>query len=372
MSRPLRLPRPETPIHLYRHILRESSYLPRPARWVIDERIKARFRAGIDSWADDELIARRIRHAHHGLRLIRAANAGDMDRMRRIMYFAIGRRGPRRRELVARLVSFDKPSSTADLERFISKAHAVDEKDRKLDWLDTWDVEKLRVFARSQANAGINSPRASIMAHQTSPEKRIPAENSWGRPLPLKLARSKLLALWRKLAEKIMPPLPVSEWKRLRNIIQGTVQAQWLPPPRRALAKGILEVVPPARNWDWKAYAVKPVAAVDRQANRRNKLLSGALDDNSPSDPQPTGCHKYKPRSFRRMLAEVWRLSATMKQKPTGKGWDITWGRETMLPASPMGRSLEFFKDYPDPEGGNKNRKQPPRRGKHRGAAKRS
>lgn len=352
MSRPLRIPKPQTPLHLYRHLLREASYLPPPARPFIDKQIKDRFARARDDTEDRS--AKHIREAHHDLRYLRAANAGDMARMRRVLFLAFGRLGRRRRELMSDLVLRDVPTDTEALEKYAAEAYAIASENRKIDWLDSWDVEKLRRFARSQVEAELNnSPKPPLTIHQTIPAKAIPAENSWGRPLAPKLYRTKLKKLWKAVADKCMPPLPREEWETLRAIAEETVQGRWLPPPRRALARIITRDGQGGHKWNWQAYAVKPVAVVDRLANRRNKLLTGALDDNTPtSDPQPIGCHNYTRRAWRRMMSDVWHLSATMEKKPSGRNWDIAWGGTVFRPppATATPGAMEFFKDFPQPE----------------------
>jgi len=352
MSRPLRIPKPQTPLHLYRHLLRESSYLPPPARPFIDKQIKDRFAR--DRNDVDERSAKRIRQAHHDLRYLRAANAGDMTRMQRVLLRAFGRLGRRRRELMSRVLVRDAPTDTDELARQAADAAAIASENRRIDWLDSWDIDKLRRYANSQVQAGLtNSPRPQIATHQTQPAKVIPAENSWGRPLAPKLYRTKLKKMWAAVADKCMPPLPRKEWETLKAIAEGTVQGGWLPPPRRALARCMSGEGQGGHGWDWQAYAVWPVAFVDRPANRRNKLLTGAVHDNTPTgDPQPIGCHKYTRRTWRRMMSDVWRLTATMEKKPGGQHLDIRWGKTVFQPppATATPGAMEFFKDFPEPE----------------------
>lgn len=351
MSRPLQIPAPATPLHLYRHLLREASYLPQIARPFVDGQIKTRFRQHRDDDADDRS-ARRLRQAHRELRALRASNAGDMARMRKVFLRVFGRVGRRRRELVTELVRRELPTDTEALAQYAAEMTSIASQ-RKVDWLDAWDIEKLRAFARSQVNASlVNSPRPSLTVHQTMPEEDLPAENSWGRPLPVRLARTKLKKMWAQVADKCMPPLPKEEWERLSDLAQGKLQdpeQRWLPPPRRPVALGTSDgVLPGVQSWDWRAYAVKPVAAVDRPANRRNKLLTGAVDDNTPTgDPQPIDCHKYTAKSWRRMLGSVWQLTATMERKPAGSGWRIVWGKPKFQPAPASAGDMEFFMDFP-------------------------
>ncbi|KAK4156077.1 hypothetical protein C8A00DRAFT_41350 [Chaetomidium leptoderma] len=360
MSRPLRIPRPQTPLHLYRHLLREASYLPPLARLFVDNQIRDRFEK--DRKDDEEEGTKHIRKARHELRVLRAANCGDLTRMRRVLLRAFGRVGRRRRELMTDLLHREVPTNTEELEQYAAAASALAALDRPLDWLDNWDVEKLRTFARSQVQAGlINPPKAPITVNQTSPDKLIPSENAWGRPLAAKPARTKLRNLWKSVADKCMPPLPKEEWETLGEIAEGKMQEQWLPPHRRPVARGMSGDVQGARTWDWQSYAIKPVAVVDRPANRRNKLLSGTVDDNTPTgDPQPIDCHKYTARSWRRLLGNVWRLSPIMEQKPDGRGgWNIAWGKVDFQAAQATPASFEFFGDFPDagePKIGGKGR----------------
>lgn len=336
------MPHPQTPLHLYRHLLREASYLPLPARPWIDGDIKQLFRKHRELNGRTE---RRIKQAHHDLRYLRAANAGDIVRMRKVLLRAFGRTGRRRRQLVTMLVHRDAPTNTSELEKYASDAAAVAAERRKVDWLDSWDVSKLRTFAQSQAQAALpNPPRAPLLYNQTVPEKLIPAENSWGRPWAPKVARTKLKKVWKSVVDKVMPPLPKEEWERLGRIATGKEpRSKWLPPPRRPVAQS-MRGGQESRTWDWKSYAIKPVSVVDRPASRRNKLMSGAVDDNTPTgDPQPINCQKLTPRLLRRLFADVWTLSSVMEKKPDGDGWNVTWGKLKFDVPPPSARTGEFF-----------------------------
>ncbi|KAK4238316.1 hypothetical protein C8A03DRAFT_15189 [Achaetomium macrosporum] len=353
MSRPLRIPHPGTPLHLYRHLLREASYLPPLARPFADGQIKDRFRQHQKDDPEGEKTRGRIRQAHHELRVLRAANAGDMTRMRRVLLRAFGRVGRRRRELMAGLLHRDMPTNTEELQKYAAEALDIAAAGREIDWLDAWDLKKLRTFANSQIQAGlVNNPKSDITPAQINPGKSIPTENAWGRPLTPKLARTKLKKLWKTAADKCMPPLPREEWERLGNLVTGAVHdPRLLPPARRPVARSMSGDGPGGRNWDWQSYAIKPVAVVDRPANRQNKLLTGAVDDNTPTgDPQPIECHNYTARTWQRLLASIWRLTATMEKRPDGQSWKIEWGKLEFWPAAASAGDMEFFRDFPEPE----------------------
>lgn len=348
MSRPLRIPHPQTPLHLYRHLLREASYLPPLARPVVDQQIKERFRKHYND--KEEEAKKRIKTANHELRSLRAANAGDMARMRRVLLLSFGRLGRRRRQLMAELLQHEVPKNTEELEKYATKAAAALLEDRKHDWFDSWNVDKLCAFARSQVDAALNNPpRPPLTSNQTVPWKYLPKEDSWGRPLPPRLVRTKTKKLWKLVAEKTMPPLPKEEWERLGEIAEGKVRGpEVLPPPRRPVAQSMFGNGQEVRAWNWEQYAVRPVSLVDRPANRRNKLLSGAVDDNTPTgDPQPLNCHKFTARTWRRLMGSIWQLTATMEPKPTGKGWAVQWGKPKFQVSAATTGDMEFFKDFP-------------------------
>jgi hypothetical protein len=251
---------------------------------------------------------------------------------------------------MAEMLQREVPSNTKELEKYTAEATAIASQDRDIDWLDTWDLEKLRALARSQAQANlINPPKAPMTLNQTDPTKCIPTENSWGKPFNPKVARTKVKKVWKIVADKCMPPIPKEEWELIGSIAEGKVRdPQQLPPPRRPVAQNASGDRQEAPVWNWQAYATKRAAIVDLPTNRRNKLLTGAVDDNTPTgDPRPIKCHKYTPRTWRRLLGSVWQLTTTMEKKPSGRGWDITWGKHKFEAPQATTGHMEFFEDFP-------------------------
>ncbi|KAK3937009.1 hypothetical protein QBC46DRAFT_19724 [Diplogelasinospora grovesii] len=356
---PLQIPHPKTTLHLYRHLLREASYLPPAARPFITGRIQARFR----SHRFEGQPKAYIRQGHHGLRCLRAANAGDVIRMRRVLFLAFGRLGRRRRELVDELVRRPPPVDSAALEKAIeSTVSSVSGRDP--DWLDKWDLDKLSAFVQSQTRTSHQTtPKSAITSKQADPAKSVPAEDIWGRALSPRLARSKLRKGWKILISKVLPPLPKSEWQLLYNLAQGNVpRSEWDVPARRSVA-----LSEPANHgigsddqaWDWKAYATKPVSRVDIQRSRRNMLLSGAVDEASLVKQQPLVCHHYTPRLWRRLYGNILQISATMDKKSNGEGWDVVWGKQEFKAPPATARHMEFFEGIP---GSSKSQDPPPSR----------
>ncbi|KAK3399593.1 hypothetical protein B0T20DRAFT_350777 [Sordaria brevicollis] len=375
MSRPppLPLPHPTTTIHLYRHLLRESSYLPVLIRPFFDDLITSRFhRHRLDPPPPSSpspssssssppsqpasQTATRLKRAHHSLRHLRAANHGDLPRMRKLLLLAFGRTGFKRRQLLSDLLHPSTPTSDAELERYISKARQIQSENRKPDWLDQWDVDKLKAFVKSQTSGQappvVNRPKQQITAFQAQPEKQIPRENIWGGELNGKVKRTKLKKVYKQVADKVLPPVPREEWELLRDLVEG--REEWVVPEgRRKRVEAIWGVEEKELDWNWQRYATQPIWLVDRQRSRKNMLLSGLTPDVQKEvdgveemagwETQPMNCHRYTPRLWRRTLEQVWRMTATMERKKDGKGWEIEWGQKKYVPPVAPSADMEFF-----------------------------
>ncbi len=349
----LPIPSPATILHIYRHLLREASYLPLVARPYITERIKTQFRTHQRASATG---GERVRKAYHGLRYLRAANTGSLSRLRKILLLAFGRTGRRRRELLSSFFQRESPADSAALETLIeagpkSPAGTGTSK-RDKDWLDRWDVDKLTKYAKSQATQGlVNTPQAALVPKQTDPTRKIPAQNIWGDALAPKLARSKLRKGWKEIIKKVLPPVSLGEWELLRDLSAGKRPAhEWHMPARRVLAREISGG--PADDtagggWEWAAYVKRPIRQVEAGQSRRRRLMSGATDDNSPNAGPPIGIHRYTPRLMARLYNQVWAMTATA-EKAHNKGLEVTWGRREPHIPTAKGSATEFFEGAPE------------------------
>lgn len=348
MSSPGGFKQAYNPLHVYRSLLREVSYLPPVCRARIEPRIHLRFRRHKGDQAPDM----RLRQALHGFRNLRAANFGDMDRMRRVMLLTFGRIGWRRHELFADLCRPEQPDNSAQLEDHLRETHAASPKD----WLESWDTEKILTFAKSQAGRNLrNSPRPSLSLKKLDPSKAVPPMNIWGKPFADKPARLKEKKWWKQCANRILPPLPRGEWELLKQLATGEAGSQWAIPARRLLAAPVMPSLPGAspaadsgiETWDWEKYLAGPVRAVERPNSRRFRLASRPfpVPTNSPFDGPAIGFHNYTPRFWRRLYGEMWQLSAVMEKRASGQanGWDITWGGTPLQPLPPTAASFEFF-----------------------------
>lgn len=267
-----------------------------------------------------------------------------MTRMRRVLFLAFGRIGRRRRELLDRLVRKEPPTDSAALQQMI-RAEAPNEPD---DWLAKWDVKKLQAFLVAQAQSGIrSSPRPILKATQTDPAKQVPTENAFGLPLHPKPARTKLKKAWKRIIDRVLPPVAEGEWTLLRDLASGKVTGPgWEIPTRRLVAgpKGETAGQLEQRPWNWIPYVAKPIRYVERTNARPLKLMAETADaDGSLPGSRPAKLHNYTARFWRRLYAQVWQLTATMKKKPSGEGWDVKWGSTRLSLSAPAAVHEEFF-----------------------------
>lgn len=337
-SKMARLPlvEPRNGAHLYRHLLREASYLPPACRPYITSRIQAEFA----NHRHDAAPKRSLQRANHELRFLRAANLGDLTRMRRVLMLAFGRAGRRRRQLVEDLRRKEPPADSAQLEGRLRESPPS----RRRDWLDKWDTDKMLAFTKSQACQTLRlSPRPTISTGraQLDPNAAVPAVNAWGTPPGPRFARAKIRQWWKATVNRILPPVEKGEWELLRALATGAAGREWDAPPKRAAKTGPEGEAP----WQWASYLTAPVRAVERPRSRSLKALYGFEGcDGSAVDGRATHISTYTRRSWQRLYAQIFRLTSTMEERPQrGSRWHIEWGTIPIQPSTPSSIHREFF-----------------------------
>lgn len=339
----LQIPPPRTALHLYRHLLREATYLPPVIKPFFVDRIRTRF----ERHRRDPEPQYRLDKAQKDLRYLRAANSGDYVRMRRVLMLGFGRIGRRRRELIDDFVRRDRPTDTESLAKFIE-----DTRDNALehnDWLGKWDTAKILALTRSQSNVEIpETPLPTKGTRTADPADNIPTENIWGRPIAPKLARSKLRKEYKALIRRLLPPVQEKEWEVLEKLATGQAGPEWdTPSRRRVAAKSDTEVDPASDQWEWENYALKPVRLVDAKKSRKMQALTGAVDDTSPFRKTALGIHKFNKRLWQRLYIDIWRMTPKMEQKKPNK-WEVKWGVNKLEVTKGTSDYAEFFEGAPD------------------------
>ncbi|ORY70479.1 uncharacterized protein BCR38DRAFT_328267, partial [Pseudomassariella vexata] len=361
---PLRIPHPDAPLHLYRHLLREATYVSPICRPWTTDRIKARFRNPRSRFVKEP--KGDIKKAHKALRFLRAANAGHVERMVMLCYLATGRHGKRRRELSASYLAKEPPVDSSSLEELTTSRNVTsDKQSRRLkgtekrfshpDWLDNWSTDKMKALAESQyANQQNDWPHQ--MRRLFDPRKHLPTENCWGQPFNPKLARRKLAKHYVQLLKSLIPPLPQGEWDQLKQLTLGEAEASMFDiPSRRPVATPMSSPNGSSkpddgkntlldRHWDWARYATRSIRHIEVGNSRNKRVLSGGVDENPRGQGHPIGVRAFKPRSLRRNIyGKVWLASPTMKKRPNGT-WNITWGNVSPKFTQPSKNDLSFFK----------------------------
>ncbi|KUI61589.1 hypothetical protein VP1G_08762 [Cytospora mali] len=349
-------------LHIYRHLLREVSYLPPICRPYVAKQIRSRFQKHKYDDAHNPETKHRVRRARHDLRFIWAANNGLLNNMHRILLHVFGRTGKRRSELIHGLVRKEPPSDSDELERALNnereartyEARDGTLKEREPDWLDKWDTQKIQAFASSQGRKNPPlSPRPQIKSKQVDPASRLPEENIWGRPLAATLARSKLRKEYKALVNRILPPVARTEWDMLRALATGQAdKGLWEMPPRRPraiLPDGEHDDGKKTKDWDWQAYATTPVRSIERGRSRSQRARTGEEVDGFYEQGSPRGVHRYTPRLWRRLFAKIWETTPTIEEKP-GKGGksDIVWGQMTKDVPVAVAAHAVFFEGAPE------------------------
>ncbi|CAK7271119.1 hypothetical protein SEPCBS119000_004436 [Sporothrix epigloea] len=280
-----------------------------------------------------------------------------MDRMRKVMMLTFGRTGWRRHELLAIFRRPEQPLNSTQLEASFELQDGQTLPARG--WLESWDKDKLLLFAKSQAGRSLrSSPRPQAVLKRLDPKKAVPSCNIWGKPLAAKPARTKELKWWKQVENRILPPLPRSEWDLLKQLATGTADSRWDVPPRRApvattqLASTSTSTLSggSSETWAWEKYLTGPMRVIERPNSRRFKLpLQSRTPQHAiPLDGPAIGYHNYTPRFWRRLYNDMWQLSSVIETKTSsGDKWDIasiSWGGTGLKPLPPSTASLEFFK----------------------------
>jgi hypothetical protein len=284
-------------LHLFRALLRAATYLPDgTARTYVHRHVVLNFRNARVATPE------RLHRARKSLSLITRAGYGEFDALTKVLFLAYGRAGRRRRELIADLVKVDEGAHPQDDQQVV-------ELSKKRTMGDVEEVPlhikypKLIALIDSQhRNNFIESPRAAI--RHTRP--KIPKESIWMRPLSKKMQRAHIRNWWSSTLDKIMPPLPVKEWDRLRGLATGAIP--WDGVRRRRSSSIASEAFV-----DDDKFVSRPMSATARP------LLAATILERKR--------HNITAQYMRRMLSEVWKITPRMLKNENSGKWEVTWGR---------------------------------------------
>lgn len=345
-------------LHLYRHILRECTYLPPAFRPVIVSTIQDRFHRYMKY---DSRQSKHIKRAENVLRTLRAANSGHKPTMTKLIERGFGRAGNRRRLLMAEFVLNEGPSDSQALESLLSSEtkqgntevdNAQTKKKRnspKNALLEKWDQKKLLKALESQRTQQKNTKLTATWPNRpvksVDPNANVPKTNIWGKPPAESLVRTKQANWWKRNSEKIMPPLAKGEWELLKKLSDGAQgqNDEWQVPPRRTRVGDATASQDERTASIFEQYALQPGATVERPKSGPYRKRSGQVDQGpygSRSNNIP-----LSDRWYRRAYNRVWQISSTMKQDPNTLQQKFIWGSSPSRMAEPSQDQLSIFEN---------------------------
>ncbi|KAJ9273650.1 hypothetical protein DTO212C5_284 [Paecilomyces variotii] len=219
---------PEQWRHLLRATLRECSYLPDPiARGYMRDHVRERYRHHASKYRSPASIPvpkqfSLRRAARHTLSLLQRANEGYLRPLEKVMLLSYGRIGRRRHELLEPLLTPEVPPDSEAVTKMIQQPSRFE---------DGWQPPSIVVdLLKSQQKNGIIG-KYGVRPQVKTLMPKIPAENSWGRPLAVSRRRNIRKRWYAAALDSLLPPLPEEEARLLQDLISGA--QPWAPVKRR-------------------------------------------------------------------------------------------------------------------------------------------
>lgn len=280
--------------HLFRAILRESTYLPdQQARIYIATHAAQRFREYSPGNKPDDILKQRrhlqLDNARKSLSELRRANQGELKPLLKLLHLTYARIGKRRHELLRDLQY--KPPADADL---------------KSDALPKLTPQHIALLDSQR----LASPPNTVRPQLRSWALKHPETNSWERPLPKKRVANITKDWYANVLERTVVPLPVADWERLRDLALGKIKFKG-PPPRRPMPAAGASLPPPLE-----------LALGLARLNSPDVVLDNASDS--------IHARKLTPRSMRRCWATVFAQCPVMTWNSKSQKWSIQWGGDVL------------------------------------------
>ncbi|KAL4876613.1 hypothetical protein BJY04DRAFT_231515 [Aspergillus karnatakaensis] len=227
--KPQRLYPPDQWRSLFRSLLRECSYLPDPiARSACHDHVCQRFRRYHQEKRprirnDIVRLSQLQRAARYNLSILERANQGYSKQLEKVLRFAYGRIGRRRREMLETLLAADVPQDQASIKALIRAPRQFD---------DGWKPPQIIVdLLKSQ----IKEPDVMQLSERPAVKKLEPPSegtNAWGRKIPRRRRKNIRRKWYSSVLDTLLPPLPAAELEVLDGLISG--ELAWEAPKRRA------------------------------------------------------------------------------------------------------------------------------------------
>jgi hypothetical protein len=341
--------------HVYRALLRAVTYLPDSAarsymhryvvyrfRSVSDNIKSARYVPSRKSRLDKYHHSKNIAKAWQAARQLERAGQGSSPDLKKVLLITYGRTGKRKRELVQDLRTEDGslPQDESALEQPIREPMKATSM--------IPPKSKMAIFIQSQqANQPVEKQNLKI--RDSTP--KIPAENIWGRPVPMKLQQSMKQRHFASVLERILPPIPEYEWNRLQDLATGGIPIEE-PPPRRSRPDKRQPLTGEENDAMALEYLTSPANTHgfgfgDVQINAELGLTCWAKPVKGLKI-ERKDAYTSTSRFMRRLYGSIWNLTSTMSHDGPKKEWTVKWGGSRSPSqlgniTAPTARDLELF-----------------------------
>ena len=301
-------------LHLLRAILRECTYLPDPAARKYCRRYAAeRFRARRDTpkpknekekenWTFEEV--KRQRHLLHGGRKwlsgLRRANDGHIRPLEKVLRITYGRTGRRKHGLWAPLLNIEAVNDPVLLEAQLTKP-AKEALDPVL------QSPRMKAYLQSQKAHDTSGLTNNQRRHLLKPD--IPQKNAWGRPMPRKRVKNMMIDARNFIFEKVLPPLPIQDFERLRRLASG--KERWEGPLKRRARPQSME-------------------SGEGQVLSGQVIVAG-VPRRRPYQTTDDGPHRLTARLMKRLWQKIYEESTAMDYDTKAQKW-ITLRAEKKVP----------------------------------------
>lgn len=367
--------------HLLRALLRQSTYLPdAAARYYFYNHILSRYRKyhprlpkppntpTLSPSREQGL----LKEARKGLSFLTRANDGHPGRLLLVLMMTYGRTGKRRHELLKTVVSplafksdsfplipadeqvlaqlsasimaDHENSATAQCPVALASLHRPNflpgrRKPRSSEGPVLGPRLEALVNSQRQQKSTI-FPRRSV--GKTKPS--IPETNKWGRPMPPSRVANMKDKWYAMILDKVMPPLPESEWNRLRDLALGWAPWEGSMKRRTRLVQSESHRSIKSERGNESDITVHVGAGSIQENNDIIKRESRTLLGTHP--------HTLTPRFMRHQWGKVFLQCPMMKWDAIRQRWEVKWGsvqrnKEVVL-GQPGQVNMDIFKGVDD------------------------
>lgn len=175
--------------------------------------------------------------------------------------------------------------------------------------------ERLEALAKSQR---LQNDSFFVKRQIKSLKLNIPLQNRWGRPMPHKRAKNLKKRWYADILDKTQPPLPESEWNRLRDLIRGRIPWEGIVPRRARIAS------------DGTPLHTNSITAANKDITIISSACFGEGEAQVPAVTQyrllQSNPHKITHRFMRALWTKIFLQSPKIERDITRKKWKVTWG----------------------------------------------